>query len=373
MSQALVVAALVAATVAGDSNYGYAKEPRLSLVDENRKAVVAGADATAWCPGTPWPAPAAGEGRRVVLVLRGEIYRSEATTYSKPGDSPKVAAPCSSEDWIEPQLATARHIVQGIIEPLEARGLAVDILAAPSNPRCAWKNHLYAILAGASRRRVIPIEREATNQGQGVRNALEALRQHAAAPDAPRYDYAMFWRFDGKPLRDPRIFERGAEKVLVDIIGHARLTEIAHPDHAYWFPWPALSCWSLLRRPRSIGSRRRRGDGAVCHRGSGSRRRGDDTDLSVEHRIGKAGRVAAATSRISAWSVGSGERVASPRGDTDLSGGSIGSGLSVGRSDLSVDAAATSGRGGAVTARISGTRRSTINGRASRTDACTST
>mmetsp|Transcript_4674 Transcript_4674/g.14133 ORF Transcript_4674/g.14133 Transcript_4674/m.14133 type:complete len:609 (-) Transcript_4674:18-1844(-) len=243
MSQALVVAALVAATVAGDSNYGYAKEPRLSLVDENRKAVVAGADATAWCPGTPWPAPAAGEGRRVVLVLRGEIYRSEATTYSKPGDSPKVAAPCSSEDWIEPQLATARHIVQGIIEPLEARGLAVDILAAPSNPRCAWKNHLYAILAGASRRRVIPIEREATNQGQGVRNALEALRQHAAAPDAPRYDYAMFWRFDGKPLRDPRIFERGAEKVLVDIIGHARLTEIAHPDHAYWFPWPALSCW----------------------------------------------------------------------------------------------------------------------------------
>ena len=80
MSQALVVAALVAATVAGDSNYGYAKEPRLSLVDENRKAVVAGADATAWCPGTPWPAPAAGEGRQVVLVLRGEIYRSEATT-----------------------------------------------------------------------------------------------------------------------------------------------------------------------------------------------------------------------------------------------------------------------------------------------------
>jgi len=100
--------------------------PVLDDVEANRVGDVA--SETAWCAGTPWP-EAGADARRVVVVLRGEAFRTRRTEYS---NDDVEAPPCSraGKRWIRPQLKAARGIVDQIIVPLERRGLDVTVLAA---------------------------------------------------------------------------------------------------------------------------------------------------------------------------------------------------------------------------------------------------
>ena len=88
--------------------------PVLDDVEANRVGDVA--SETAWCAGTPWP-EAGADARRVVVVLRGEAFRTRRTEYS---NDDVEAPPCSraGKRWIRPQLKAARGIVDQIIARL---------------------------------------------------------------------------------------------------------------------------------------------------------------------------------------------------------------------------------------------------------------